>query len=403
MKIWTYKVKSDPCWRYRFYFGKTQEGKRIRINGVGTPDKDETERKAYDHVGRLEKGERGIGDESAKKKKMPIDELLAAWARQLSTVQQASAVHAEKSVVRVKTILDAIGAKDANQITEDSVNNWAMDKRESKTKKGTVTTAKTVNAYLQAVKAFTKWAFKKAEDPLARLERFRDAKGAKTTRPRRELSEEEQKWLLAATMNSPWVYRGLTGKDRCVLYGVAIATGFRAGELSSLTPEDFLLDHSDGPRLHLSAKDAKNGQETYQLFAKSVALALPPYLATKAPDKHIWPGNAMDYGSAVMIRKDLEAAKKAWIAAGAPVPVNTQVKADDFLAFKTADGRFADFHSLRAVYSSNAVRVATAKTWQQLVRHADPGLTLQRYAKTNDVEMAEAVEKMPMLALPDLR
>ncbi len=89
MKIWMYKVKSDPCWRYRFYFGKNAAGKYRRYGGVGTTDKDATERRAYDHVGRLERQDRGV--EPVVRSRAVVD-LLPAWARHLTIKRKASEV-----------------------------------------------------------------------------------------------------------------------------------------------------------------------------------------------------------------------------------------------------------------------------------------------------------------------
>src|SRR5204862_1432763 len=48
---------------------------------------------------------------------------------------------------------------------------------------------------------------------------------------------------------------GLAGLDRAVLYAVAGASGFRAGELATLTPESFALD-ADPPTVTLPAEAA---------------------------------------------------------------------------------------------------------------------------------------------------
>ncbi len=127
-----------------------------------------------------------------------------------------------------------------------------------------------------------------------------------------------------------------------------------------------------------------------------------PYLATKDAGKRLWPGNAMDYGSAVMIRKDLASARKAWADAGKPLATK-DVKENDFLAFENSKHEFADFHSLRAAYGSNAVREANAKTYQELMRHSDPGLALTKYAKSSETEMRLAIESMPTIPLPELQ
>ena len=50
--------------------------------------------------------------------------------------------------------------------------------------------------------------------------------------------------------------RGVCGRDRAVLYRLAVGTGFRAGELASLTPESFDLD-ADPPTVTILAAYSK--------------------------------------------------------------------------------------------------------------------------------------------------
>ncbi len=59
---------------------------------------------------------------------------------------------------------------------------------------------------------------------------------------RRELTAAELTHLLAITRVSKRTQRGMTGEDRFHLYFTACGTGFRAGSLTSLTPDSFDLD-----------------------------------------------------------------------------------------------------------------------------------------------------------------
>src|SRR5262245_30012605 len=108
--------------------------------------------------------------------------------------------------------------------------------------------AESVNHYVRAIRGFMRWLVFKAKrlpaNPLDGLE-LTDA-DADRRHARRELAAGELSRLLAATRASGRVFRGLSGEDRFHLYAAACGTGFRAGALAGLRPEDFDLDASGG-------------------------------------------------------------------------------------------------------------------------------------------------------------
>ena len=81
----------------------------------------------------------------------------------------------------------------------------------------------------------------------------------------------------------------MTGPDRAVLYLVAAASGFRAGELQVLTPECFDLD-GDPPTVTVKAAYSKRRRDDAQPIPTSVAEQLRPWLAAKPSGKPIFPG-----------------------------------------------------------------------------------------------------------------
>ena len=87
---------------------------------------------------------------------------------------------------------------------------------------------------------FAKWLWRDGrvrEDPLCHLSMGRVV----TKRTRNALEPEDAAGLIATTRSEP-IRWGMTGEDRCILYAIALGTGFRAKECRSLTPEDFNLD-----------------------------------------------------------------------------------------------------------------------------------------------------------------
>jgi site-specific recombinase XerD len=121
--------------------------------------------------------------------------------------------------------------------------------------------ARTVEAHIIAVKSFSRWAWRdgRAGDyALVGLVKPK-VQNSQRVRVRRPLSDAELRTLIDTTRNAP-PWRGLSGLDRSPLYAVASQTGFRRGEMMSLTPESFRLD-ADPPMIVCKAGYTKNGQD----------------------------------------------------------------------------------------------------------------------------------------------
>lgn len=238
----------------------------------------------------------------------------------------------------------------------------------------------TANFYLKAAKQFLNWMVRNhrlIHNPLSglqcgnvRLDRRHD---------RRALTVQEIGRLLQATeRNRKRTFRGLRSKDRAMLYQLAGCTGLRVSEIASLRPMDFLLE-SDQPTVRLQAAYTKNRQEAFQPLPPVIIGPLKQYLSRKRFDKPIWTGEWVTK-AAMMIRGDLK-------VAGIP--------------YKTNEG-FADFHALRHSFITIAANSgAKPKIVQDLARHGDIRITMNRYAHTNLQERSQAVANMPMLALAD--
>jgi hypothetical protein len=124
--------------------------------------------------------------------------------------------------------------------------------------------AKGANHYLGAVQQFTRWLARTRRAAADPLEELRPANAeADRRRERRVLSVDELRRVIAAARQSEKSFRGLDGRDRAALYGTALGTGFRAEELSCLTPGHFHLT-GDNPHVYLSAAETKNGRAVEQ-------------------------------------------------------------------------------------------------------------------------------------------
>jgi integrase len=240
----------------------------------------------------------------------------------------------------------------------------------------------TLNYYLQAVGQFCRWMVRKGRLPKnpmldvtranARLDRRHD---------RRDVKPDELARLLDRVGASEEDYRGLTGRDRQMLYLTACGTGFRSGELASLKPENFDLDGAP-PTVTLPAVVDKRKRRATQPLPAGLAATLRDYLNDKPAGQPVWPGTWHERG-AEMLKADLEAAGIPYVVKGPDGPL------------------FADFHSLRHTYVTMLERAgAGLKEAQVLARHSDIRLTKDIYTHADYQAMAAAVDRLP-LPLPD--
>jgi integrase len=238
--------------------------------------------------------------------------------------------------------------------------------------------AKAANHYLAAVQQFSRWLAKKtkATDPLEELKPFNVE--ADRRRERRVLSADELRRLILAAGASGRTFRGLSGRDRAALYATDIGTGFRAEELSCLTPGHFNLDAAN-PHVYLSAAETKNGKAVEQPLPSDVAAELRSHLAGRPEREPVWPGSWWTR-AADMIRLDLEAAGIPFVTDGRDGPL------------------YADLHALRHSFVALLDRSgATLREAMQLARHSDPKLTMRTYGRLRLADLGGAVSRLPSL------
>jgi len=161
-----------------------------------------------------------------------------------------------------------------------------------------------------------------------------------------------------------------------MLYRLALATGFRAAELSALTPEHFDLN-AHPPAVVLPAEMTKNRKGAVQPIPDDLSADLRTFIAACPAKRSVWPGR-WHKKAAGMLRADLD-------AAGIPVEVDGPEGTET-----------RDFHALRACYISNVIRAgADLKQAMTLARHSDPRLTTTRYARTRLHDLGAVVNKLP--------
>ena len=255
---------------------------------------------------------------------------------------------------------------------------------------------RTCNAYLRAIKQFTRWLRRDGrvgDDVLAHLSGY----NASTDRrlERRALGADELVWLIEQTITGP-VWRGLSGADRAMLYQVATGTGFRASELHSLTPASFRLD-DDRPAIALRPESSKRRRDDVQPIRSDLADALRSWLSDKPLADAVWPGH-WNEKAARMIRADLRRAKARWIRAIQDRGERRLRRDSEFLALADDAGRVVDFHALRTTFITMLVKSgASMRVAQELARHSDPKLTMNVYSKLGVHDLSGALDRLPSL------
>ena len=386
---------------YRDFRYKGDDG--IRVTVKGCPDKAATQRQAHALETEAANRRRGLTDPKAQAiadhEARPLGEHLDAYHDYL-VAKGGTPAHADVTRRRVARLVALVGgarieviapptagltrkarseaeAITARHLADARLTDLSLSRVQSALAalKGDGSGVETVNHFVRAVKAFSRWLWRDGrarEHHLAHLSTSNPE--ADRRRKRRSLTTPEALSLVKAAENG-LPFRGLNGRDRATLYRVALGTGFRRDELGSLTPEAFRLNQQP-PVIVCAAGYTKNGHEAEQPIPDGLADLLRPWLASKAPGCTVF-GRLTR--TADMIRADLAAAG---------------------VDYETASG-VIDFHALRGCYISAVVSSgASVKTAQTLARHATPVLTIGVYARASLHDIAGAVDALPDLSPP---
>ena len=293
---------------------------------------------------------------------------------------------------RVGAILEKCEFRQLNDIAAERVESF-LAKLKTKGR-----SQQTLNDYLVSVKTFLNWMVstrRLSANPLAHLQ----GGNVKVDRrlERRELTEDEIRWLLTTSKSGKAVY-GLTGEERFKLYSVALGTGLRASELASLTPQSFDIESAQGT-VRILAKDEKARRGDTLPLPPDVAKLLREWLPSLASDAKLWPGQwAVHKWASKFVQHDLKAAREAWLKAAPSDEEREAMEKTDFLSYRDREGQQADFHALRHTFLSRLGRSgASAKVMQRLARHSTVALTLDRYTHAGLFDLQAAVEKLPPL------
>lgn len=187
------------------------------------------------------------------------------------------------------------------------------------------------------------------------------------------------------------------------MYALAAWTGFRKGEIGSLTLRSLDLE-SDPPTATVAAGFSKRRRKDTQILHPELVGQLKAWLKTKpelGPDDLLFPISDRVPGGRFcrthdMIRIDLEQARKAWIEKAKTKKERRERETSDFLVYCDSDGLYADFHSTRHMFITNLERAGIRpKMAQTLARHSDIRLTLGCYTHVGLHDQSAAIEALP--------
>lgn len=390
-----FKRTPGGCWIARWTDGDGGRPERSTY----TTDKQTAERVLSKYIGDAALRKSGIidaaTDRHAAANRRPIGQHVDDWIDALAA-KGVTKQHRDTLRTRVQALIDATKVERIANLSASAVQT-AIGELHRDTGDEPGIALQTCQHYLRAVKQFSRWLHRDGRtkaDALAHLTGYNAATDKRYER--RALDADELAVLIDGTETAP-AWRGLSGPDRAMLYRVAAGTGFRAGELASLTPASFKLDDAP-PAVILKAKSSKRRREDRQPIRVDLADTLADWLKGREPDAPLWPG-LWYRKAATMIRRDRRLARVRWLQ---ELPRGTARKKrrerlrDGFLALVDDAGRVLDFHALRVSFITLLVKGgASVKVAQALARHSDPALTLNTYTALGIHDLAGALDILP--------
>jgi integrase len=368
--------QSDGVYRFNYTNAK---GKRT--SGYGCTDLDATKRimAKVEHEaflarkGLIDPREQGFID--AEKK--PLTEHAKEWSDAMEA-RKVGDKHARQMKQCIDSVIASASVSRLSQFSADTVQRAIASL--ASTVRGEVRISRglaTLNRYIVAAKAFGAWLTsdkRTRENGLKSLKKYRAETDRK--RRRRALSADEANRLITAAENGPAI-RGMSGRDRAMMYRLALGTGFRVSEIASLTPESFDLN-TQHPTITVQAAHSKHRREDVQPIAKTLATVLNPWLSGREPGEPVF-ALPESSNTAKMMRVDL-------LAAG--------------IEYLTSDG-VADVHALRHSFiTALAMSGERIKVVQELARHSKADLTLNVYTHTGLHDLQGAVDRLPVTDAP---
>lgn len=200
-----------------------------------------------------------------------------AWEAALRRRERVPA-HIAAHVGRVRLAVGRMGWSTLVDLTADAVERLVADLRKD-TEDHWRRSASTANHYVVALKHFAKWCVGATLLPVDPLAKVRKIAVLEKVKVRRALPPDDVAKLLEYTKDQPrgWLYR------------LAVETGFRFGELMSLTPDSFTLGKQPAVTVRASYSRKAKRDRTVPLL-QSTAKELQKWLANCNREQHLFAG-----------------------------------------------------------------------------------------------------------------
>jgi site-specific recombinase XerD len=385
------KTKSRKWWgQYKDAFGRL---KRVPL----AVDKFAAQAMLNDLVKKVEREVAGLVDPTDEQRKRPLQKHIAEYRGYMEN-KGNSAKQVSEIIRKVQKLIDDRKWRFIGDITANGTMEFLGNLR----REGL--SAQTYNHYQRAAKQFTRWLVRdrrSPHDPLLHLSRL----NVQTDRrhDRRALSDEEFIRLIEAVRTSQKKIEGISGLDRAMMYILASWTGFRKGEIGSLTLRSFNLDATP-PTAIVAACYSKRRREDTQILHPELVGLFKEWLAGKKrlkADSILFPisgrvPGCVERKTSKMIERDLMAARDRWLDEEKNEKKRAERMQSDFLCYCNHDGLFADFHSMRHLFITSLERAGIRpKMAQVLARHSDIRLTMGIYTHVELHDRTMAIGSLP--------
>jgi len=315
----------------------------------------------------------------------PVSELVSMFEQTLNA-RERNAKHIYETITMVNEVFEACSLRFWRDIKDQKVEGYLRGLREGcvlgrKGKPRNVGYRRS-NAYLKACQSFCNWVVKDRkwarESPLRDVSKLNVKEDPRHTR--RAISVADLRKLFQKTADGPERY-GMSGRERYLLYRLAVETGLRRGEIARLHKADF--DLKARTVIVRPQKASKNKRRREQSLSIGLCEELHEFLSSKLSDTKAFGGwyAMLTDKTADMLREDL---------------------ADAGIPYKDDHGDVFDFHALRVECASLLIESGVdPKQAQEHMRHSSIGLTMEVYAKVvGGMRKAKVVASLPDLSLP---
>ena len=382
-----YKRPGSPNWQADY---TDHTGKRIKQRSTRTRSKPA----AYRILAKWEADEalkrEGVVDPAAerlaKQRTRQLKDHLKEFERSISSANQTEK-HVNATIDAVSDAATVGNWASLGDINAEDVELYMSQLRDADA------AARTIQRKVNSVKQFSKWCYETGRIQTNILARVKTPNPDTDRRlERRALLPEEWPILLKTTVEGEDHACGVTGPQRGLLYSIALQTGLRSNELRSLTLGKLHLDKKP-PFVLVPSRSTKNKKPARQYLTQTLAGEFQDHAKSRPHGSPLF-DLPHETDMALMLRQDLENARRDWIAS---LPKKEQKRSlkSDFLAATNHEGLDLDFHALRHTCGAwLAASGENPKTIQVIMRHSSITLTMDTYGHLFPAVEADAIGRL---------